>query len=66
MNREAKEEFAKMLCASIKLFSEDEEALENFECYLSHHFDVWMKKFAYDPQGLAMEFWRFATIYKED
>lgn len=43
------EKLAHELIEAIKTISEKPQNLDNFECYLSHHFDVWMEKYAYDP-----------------
>jgi len=32
------------------------------EAYLSHHFDVWMSKYANDPENLSTEMRAFAEI----
>lgn len=55
-------ENAKILCDAIKNFNKNPEALENFEYYLSCHFDIWMKKFAYDPDSLTSEFKQFSEM----
>ena len=36
--------------------------LDNFESYLSYHFDVWMGKFANSPDGLTSEVKHFAEM----
>lgn len=55
-------EAATMFCEAIRSFTSRPDNLENLESYLSHHFDVWMKKFANDPEGLATEMKHFATM----
>ena len=60
------EENAVILCNAIRTFAGDDEALSNFESYLSRHFDVWMKKYASYPEGLASEFQIFANLYQGD
>ena len=55
-------ENAKALIAAIKKLAESSEHLDNFESYLSYHFDVWMEKYANDPDGLVSEFKQFSEI----
>lgn len=57
---------AKKLCEAIKAFQTRPEAIENFESYLSMHFDTWLNKYADTPEGLASEFLYFANICEED
>ena len=38
------------------------ENLDNLECYLSHHFEAWMKKYANTPEGLTAEMVEFANM----
>lgn len=56
------EENAKKLCDAIRNFAKSEEHLENFEGYLSYHFDDWMKKYASYPEGLVSEFENFSSM----
>ena len=53
---------AKILCDAIRKFAENPAAIENFESYLSYHFDVWHNKFASTPDGLIDEFKMFSSI----
>lgn len=53
---------AKAFYEAIKKFTENPAALENLENYLSHHFDVWVQKYAYDPESLTSELNHFASI----
>ena len=53
---------AAMMCQAIKDMAKSDFALDNFESYLSHHFDSWMKKFANTPDDLAAELKDFASI----
>lgn len=53
---------SKALCDAIRKFSENPEAIDNFESYLSHHFDVWFNKFVTTPDGLVSEFNTFSEI----
>lgn len=56
------EKLAKRFCEAIMLFAENPENLDNFECYLSHHFDVWLKKWANTPENITFEFQNFACL----
>ena len=56
------EKLAHEFIEAIKTISKKPENLDNFECYLSHHFDAWMKKYAYDPECLTAEIKQFAEI----
>lgn len=58
------EELAHEFCAAIKKLGENERNLENLECYLSYHFDAWMKKWANTPAGLTWELEQFAKIHQ--
>lgn len=51
-----------ILAQAIKAMVEKEGCLENFESYLSHHFDKWCEKYANTPEGLVYEFEHFADI----
>lgn len=56
------EKLAHEFIEAIKTISKKPENLDNFECYLSHHFDEWMKKYAYDPECLTAEIKQFAEM----
>ena len=56
------ENYAKMFVNAIKELATKPENLDNLECYLSMHFDVWMEKFANTPNGLATELKCFAEM----
>ena len=56
------EECAKVFVEAIKTMVSKPENLDNFESYLSYHFDVWMEKFAYNPECLASELKHFAEM----
>ena len=58
MNEKLAQEFVE----AIKTFSEKPENLDNFELYLSHHFDVWLEKYANTPENLVSEFKQFAEM----
>lgn len=53
---------SKALCDAIRKFAENPTAIENFESYLSYHFDKWYTKFASTPEGLIDEFNRFSVL----
>ena len=57
-----KEKLAEEFCKAIKEMARKQDNLDNFECYLSHHFDVWMEKFANTPEGLVSEMKSFAEM----
>lgn len=61
MKRENKENAA-MLVNAIKELASKPNNLENFESYLSRHFDVWMEKYANTPSDLANELKAFAEM----
>ena len=56
------------LVDAIRKLANNEEALDNFENYLSYHFAAWMEKYAGYPEGLVSEMECFAKMfdYKED
>lgn len=56
------EENAKLTVEAIRHFAKNPESLDNFESYLSRHYDTWMKKYAHDPDGLTAELTHFAHI----
>ena len=56
------EKSAIMFCRAIEKLAQNPENLANLENYLSHHFDVWMSKYANDPENLATEMRAFAEI----
>lgn len=55
---------ARKFCEAIKLIAENDEALENFEMYLSYHFEAWLKNYANTPDKISTEIKDFANIYK--
>ena len=57
-----KEKLAEEFCKVIKEMAQKQDNLDNFECYLSHHFDVWMEKFANTPEGLVSQMKHFAEM----
>ena len=56
------EECAVMFINAIKGLVEKTDNLDNLECYLSHHFDVWMEKYANTPESLVYELKHFAEM----
>ena len=58
-------ENARVLCNAIRLLAKNEDALNNFECYLRCHFHSWMEWLKSDPTNLASEFDGFAHMYDE-
>ena len=56
------EECAKVFVEAIKTIVSKPDNLDNFESYLSYHFDVWMEKFANSPEGLTSEVKHFAEM----
>ena len=56
------ERLAHEFIEAIKAMAEKPDNMDNFECYLSMHFDVWMEKFAYDPENLTSEVRCFAEM----
>ena len=65
VNREYEKE-AKIFVDAIKKLSENEDALFNFESYLSVHFGEWLKRFANIPEILAYETKSFSEMYDSE
>ena len=55
-------EIAKEFIQAIKTISEKQANLDNFECYLSHHFNTWIEKFANTPDNITAELKAFANM----
>lgn len=53
---------AHIVAEAIKALAKNEEALNDFEYYLSLHFAAWLEKFANTPGGMASELNSFAHI----
>lgn len=53
---------AKQFIKALKTLSDKPQNLENFECYLSHHFPEWLEKFANTPETITAELKSFAEI----
>lgn len=47
---------------ALRNFANNEEAIENFESYLSYCFGAWVEKYASDPDGIAAELLSFSVI----
>lgn len=63
MNNERKfEQLAHEFAEAIRMFAEKPDNIDNFESYLSYHFDVWMEKYASSPEGLVSEMKHFAEM----
>jgi hypothetical protein len=63
MNNERKfEQLAHEFAEAIRMFAENPDNIDDFESYLSYHFDVWMEKYASYPEGLVSEFKHFAEM----
>ena len=58
-----KEKLAQELCNAIRKLAADEDSLNNFESYLTYHFDTWIKKWANTPEGLTCELKHFSEMY---
>ena len=47
---------------AIKTIAEREKNLDNFENYLSYHFDKWLEKWANTPENITAELKAFANM----
>lgn len=47
---------------AVKTIAAKEENLNNLECYLTHHFPVWLEKFASTPEKITAELKAFAEM----
>lgn len=56
------ENAATVFISAIETIASKPENLENFKCYLEHHFTTWLEKFANTPQDLAYEMKQFAEL----
>lgn len=57
---------AHIVAEAIKALAKDEEALENFESYLSRHFEAWLVRYASTPYDMALELNDFARINDQE
>ena len=62
MNERRYDDLAEQFCAAIKTIAEKPDNLDNLECYLSHHFGVWLEKWANTPEGIVSEMREFAEM----
>lgn len=56
------DKLAHELVEAIRMFAEKPENLDNFESYLSHHFDDWFADFINTPESLVYEIRQFAEM----
>ena len=56
------EESAKMFVEAIRKFANNPDGLDNLESYLSRHFNVWLEKYANNPENIAGEMKCFSEI----
>jgi hypothetical protein len=57
------EKEAKIFVDAIKKLGQNEDALSNFESYLSMHFGKWLECYAKIPEELAYEVKSFSEMY---
>ena len=58
------EEQADRLCSAIRHMVDDDNALENFNSYLSYHFDAWLNQYVNnDVDNFVNEIEHFAHMY---
>lgn len=58
------EEQADRLCNAIRHMANNDDALENFNSYLSYHFDVWLNEFVnISVENFVSEVEEFAHMY---
>ena len=60
--RNSNEACAKIFCDAIRMMAKKPINIHNLENYLSCNFDIWIKKYANDPEQLAMELKAFAEM----
>lgn len=53
---------AAQFCEAIRTLASKPDNLDNLENYLSHHFPVWLEKYANTPEGLTAEMREFANM----
>lgn len=61
-NNNPHENTAAQFVAAIKTIATKPENLDNFENYLSYHFDEWLRKFANTPETITAELHEFANM----
>lgn len=55
-------EEAKLFIEAVKTIAEKPANLENFESYLSYHFDKWIEMWANTPEKITSELKKFAEM----
>ena len=53
---------AEKFCKAISVIARKPENMDNLQCYLSHHFETWLNRFASDPDSIAEELTEFAEM----
>ena len=53
---------AEIFCNAIRTLANKPDNIDNLESYLSYHFNVWLEKFAYNPECITTELHHFATM----
>lgn len=53
---------AAIVAAALRTFAERPENIDNFESYLSQHFEIWLEKYANTPENIAAELVNFSTM----
>lgn len=56
---------AKTFCGAIRALAASDAAPDNFESYLTYHFEAWPERYARTPYQIAAELREFASIYAE-
>ena len=56
------EQLAHEFAEALRMFAEKPDNIDNFESYLSYHFDVWMETYANTPEKLTAEVKHFAEM----
>ena len=56
------EKVAEQFVNAIKTIAEKPENLDNFQWYLSYHFEAWVKEYANTPEGLTAEMVEVANM----
>lgn len=59
---EKHENVARQFVGAIKAISAKPDNLDNLECYLTHHFEEWLKLYACTPKDLTAELRAFAEM----
>ena len=59
---ETQEISAQKVADAIRAFADHPERIENFESYLSQHFQAWLERFGQTPEDLSDELLSFATM----